>query len=186
MTRMLTEPWVLPFPATGETVDDVEALARGVMGAEGWPIVLEPVDNDELLAFLLGECVVLATVYRDLPGIKAEPWLFQRLRWKARDWRTNAERHRTLPDLPPILDDDGPVDGSSGARGAGIGDGVAGGADAEAAGDRGHAGGDALRRLLEGGDREVLREVEALGLGSPPGARAGARRARDAALAEAA
>lgn len=40
-------------------------------------------------------------------------------------------------------------------------------------GDSGDAGGHALRRLLESGDREVLREVEALGLGTA--GRAGGR-----------
>lgn len=44
------------------------------------------------------------------------------------------------------------------------------GALATPAGDRRDAGADDLGRLLESGDRAVLREVEALGLGSPAGA----------------
>ena len=52
-------------------------------------------------------------------------------------------------------------------------------------GDRGDDRGDVLRGLLEGGDREVLREVEALGLRPHPRAGGGApqpdRRVREAA-----
>lgn len=175
---MLPARFDLPFAASGEIVEDVEALARGVLGAEGWPRWLEPVDNDELLAFLLGEAVVLETRYIPGDGIEARPWLFQRLRWKARDWREAAERHRTLPDLPDVFGDDPDAAGSTSGleRRAGGGSGLPDGAPGALAGDRRDSGLDALRGLLEAGDRGLLREVEALGLGAPHRARARARR----------
>lgn len=181
---MLTSRFDLRFTATGELVEDVEALARGVLGAEGWPRFLEPADNDELLATLLGDAVVLEGRYAPfddagnrIVGIEARPWLFQRLRFKARDWREVAEKHRTLPDLPSIFDD--PAVSGSGeagglARRSGDGDRVDDRAPGTVAGDRGDSGLDALRGLLEAGDRGLLREVEALGLGAPHRARNGA------------
>lgn len=168
---MLATSLDLELPATGETVRDIESLARGAMGAETWTAYLQPCNDDELLAYLLGECVVLAAVYcppdatRQVRGgdHRAGPgaaWLFQRLRWKARDWRDSQLRHWTLPALPDTDED-----------GSGVGGGGAGGAPDQVASDSGDAGLDAPGRLLEGGDRALLREVEALGLGPPPGAR---------------
>lgn len=172
--RMLPSPWAVTFRATGEVVQDVESLARGVMGVEGWPAYLEPADNDELLTHLLGEVIVAETKYTRRDGIEARPWLFQRLRFRARDWRDrfygHNGQHRTLAEIPNWTDDDGEhghthVDGQSGV---GVG---SFGSPGEAPGDRGDVGTDALRGLLEGGYRPLLREIETLGLGPPPGAR---------------
>lgn len=155
MTRTLPVVFDLTFRATGETVADVEALIGGVLGVEGWPGYLEPADEAELRATLLGDAVLLERQYRRRDGIEARPWLFQRLRFKARDWRRVYLRHHADElDLEALA-------GEPGSHGA----------PDEAPGDRGDAGRDALRDLLEGGDRALLREIEALGLGPPPGAR---------------
>lgn len=175
--------WDLVFEATGEVVEDVEALARGVLGAERWPLYLPPADNEDLLAHLLEQSVVLSRVYARRSGIEARPFLFQRLVWRARDWRDAYERRlrRELPsDLgrEDALVDAGGEDGG-GSGGAGRGDNLADDRSSEDSSDRRDSGLDALRGLLERGDRTLLREIKALGLGSPPGApdvaRAGAR-----------
>lgn len=155
MTRTLPTRFDLTFASTGEVVVDIEALIGGVLGVEGWPAYLEPADEAELRATLLGDAVLLERKYVARDGIEARPWLFQRLRFKARDWRRVYTRHGGREDE---LDDLGGDPGSHFAP-------------EEAPGDRGHAGRDALRELLEGGDRPLLREIEALGLGPPPGAR---------------
>lgn len=169
---MLGSRFDLRFRATGEVVVDVEALARGVMGAERWPIGLEAADNEELLAYLLGEAVILEERYADVDGIEARPWLFQRLRFRARDWRIARSRR---PGLPAVDDSDpwlswGDDYGPPAARDfrAGIGDRPD---PASVAGDRGDDWLDDCRRLLESGDRALLREVESLSLSPPPGAR---------------
>lgn len=175
---MLPRAWDLTFTASGEVVTDVEALARGVMGVEGWPRSLEAADNDELLGFLLGEAAFLETRYIPRDGIEARPWLFQRLRYASRDWRERAERHRALGDLPPVLDwDTGVSDyrAEERSRVSGIGSPVLDVSPGASPGDRRDSGLDALRGLLEEGDRRLLREVEALGLGAPHRARARAR-----------
>ena len=87
---MLPAHFDLAFHATGETVADVEALIRGVLGAEGWPAFLEPADEAELIGTLLGDAVLLERQYQHRAGIEARPWLFERLRFKARDWRRVA------------------------------------------------------------------------------------------------
>jgi hypothetical protein len=174
---MLGGRFDLRFGATGEVVRDVEALARGVLGVERWPAGLEQADNDELLAFLLGEAVVLERRYDRRDGIQARPWLFQRLRWRSRDWRDAFYRGDVVElDLGPLASDDNASDDRPDAgrnldRRARVWGGVAGGAPGASPGDRGDARPDALGRLLEGGNREVLREIEALGLGPPPRAR---------------
>lgn len=173
--RMLPERFDLTFTASGEVVVDVEALARGVLGVEGWPSFLEPADEWELRATLLSDAVLLERQYRRREGIEARPWLFERLRFKARDWRRVKLRHPLAADLASqgsSFDSDGVEFSESGRnRRSGLGDGSHG-APGEIAGDRGDPGSDALLGLLEGGDRAVLREIEALGLGPPPGARA--------------
>lgn len=181
--RMLGGSWDLVFVETGETVHDVEALIRGVLGAEGWPAFLEPADEAELVATLLGDAVLLERKYQRRAGIEARPWLFERLRFKARDWRRVKLRHPVTGDLPGALsnfDNDGIELTEPGRdRRAGLGDGSHG-APGEVAGDRGDPGRDALRELLESGDRALLREVAALGLSAPPGARGRTPEARAA------
>ena len=168
--RALPSRWDLRFAATGETVVDVEALVRGVLGAEGWPAYLEPADEAELIGTLLSDAVLLERKYERREGIEARPWLFERLRFKARDWKRVYDRHRVLGGLAGDgYDPDDELEGDS--TRAGLGDGSHG-APGEVTGDRGDPGLDALRALLESGDRTLLREIEALGLGPPPGARA--------------
>ena len=178
--QMLVQRFDLTFEASGEVVEDVEALCRGVLGSLKWPKYLEEADNVELLATLLGDAVLLERQYQPREGIEARPWLFQRLRWKALDWREVAERHRTLPELPGLDGDDDVDDDGGRARRSGLGGGLADGATAPAPGDSGLSGLDALVRRLEGGDSALLREIEALGLSAPPGARGRSARARRA------
>lgn len=184
--RTLAGSWDLVFVETGETVHDVEALIRGVLGAEGWPAFLEPADEAELVATLLGDAVLLERKYQRRAGIEARPWLFERLRFKARDWRRVKLRHPVLGELPGESAWEDPEWGRSedGSRNgyetrSGIGGGSHG-APGEVAGDRGDPGRDALRELLESGDRALLREVAALGLSAPPGARGRTPEARAA------
>jgi hypothetical protein len=176
--RMLRETFDLTFTASGEIVRDVESLARGAMGAERWTAYLEPADDRDLLATLLSDAVLLERQYSPREGIEARPWLFQRLRWKALDWRRVHDRHRVTADLrgEELAWDDELGDASSADRRAGLGSGSHG-APGEVAGDRGDPRSDALRGLLESGDRTLLREIEALGLGPPPGARGRTARA---------
>lgn len=169
---MLPEPFDLEFRASGELVRDVESLARGVLGAERWPAYLEPADERDLLATLLGDAVLLECDYVPREGIEARPWLFQRLRWKALDWRRVHLRHRVVGALERTErgEEDELGDALGADRRAGLGAGSHG-APGEVAGDRGDPRVDALRGLLESGDRALLREIEALGLSAPPGAR---------------
>lgn len=188
MSPMLPARWDLEIRRDGrllELVEDVEALARGAIHAERWTWKLEVCDEAELLGFLLGEVVILEPRYspRDA-GSAARAWLFERLRFRARDWARQFYgrhgQHRTLADLPRPVDHDDPDWGGAAADRRAGADAGSHGAPGEVAGDRGHDGEDALGRLLEDGDRRLLREIEALGLGPPPGARgrsAGARRA---------
>lgn len=177
-------------------VDDVEVLCASIVvegsRSDAPYVPSERADLYEALGFLLGRTVEVLPRYDPDRGRRVydpwtqgfRAWLHDELAMDLIDqWRSWFGRsgHKRLA-IPRGVhfaeetdgaqrgfaeDNDGRSQSERRFRGA---------AD-EAAGDRGDSGLDALRRrFLEGGDRALLREVEALGLGATAGARDGAAR----------
>lgn len=99
---MLGQVWDLEFPG-GQTVRNVEGVCRGVLlefqRRQGR--TFESRDFEELLAYLLSQSWVESLRFEPRPGIKAEPWLYQKLRQRLIDqlrssWGRNGQKR--VPD----------------------------------------------------------------------------------------
>jgi hypothetical protein len=205
LDRTLPAVWVLhgaDVPALAAVVsrsrvvvcDDVELLCASIVVEQSRLdesyVPTETSDLYEALGFLLGRVVEVLPRYDPTKGRRIHDpwtagfraWLHNELAFDLIDhWRSWFGRFGQKR-MPMYLDD---VDMMR--RESNFGeeyDGRGGrerrsrGALTKGASDSGDVGGDALRGLLEGGDREVLREVEALGLGAAAGARGRAKRRR--------
>lgn len=181
--------------ARESVVDDVEHLCAAIVvdvsrmdrALHPW-VATETADLYEAVGFLLGRTVEVLDRYDPTRGrAKHDPWtagfrawLHDELRNDLIDhWRSWNGRHghKRLPSLSNIDEDGETYDGVDGHDGRSTRERRLRGAADTDSGDRGDAGLDALRRrFLEGGDRALLREVEALGLGPDPGARGGVAR----------
>lgn len=179
--QMLSRTWTL------RDVEDVEMLCRGALAEmlRRCNLDLEPVDYDDTLAFLLGEVVTLERRFdakvAEKPGLIFRPWLFQQVKSRAVDyWRSwfgrqgqkrpptgegnsDGEGEGWYVDTPDPHDD--PAD-----RGLGR-------AAREITEDGPEARTDALRWVLDEGDRAALQPLRRLGGGSHPGVARGHRRA---------
>ena len=174
---------------------DVETLCASIVvekerGAESY-IPHESADLYEALGFLLGRTIEVLPRYDPTKGRRLhdpwtggfKAWLYDELAYDLidhwRSWNGRNGQKRMLPTGRSLIDHDGGVESASGSD---VHDGRSQrerrsrGALAEDQSDSGDVGGDALRGLLEGGDRAVLREVAALGLGTA--GRVGGRVAR--------
>lgn len=184
-------PALAPVTSRARTVvvDDVELLCGAIVidvSRSGVPYAAREMwDLYEALAFMLGRTVEVLPKYDPTRGRRIhDPWtagfkawlhdeLLRDLHDQWRSWYGRKGQKR-LPFLQTdFLDSDGGTDdfrpGRDGHDGRSGRERRSRGALAEDQGDRGHVGRDVLRGLLEGGDREVLREVEALGLGQVGG-----------------
>lgn len=202
LDRTLPTVWVLrgaDVPALAATasrahvvvVDDVELLCASIVvdqSRSDAPYVPgELADLYEALGFLLGRVVELLPRYDPARGrVVYDPWTQGFKAWLHSElgldlidqWRSWYGRNgqKRLPSAARVNTEEAdgredPYDGRSGRERRSRG------ALPAVEGDRRDARGDALRGLLEGGDREVLREVEALGLGEAGGARGRVARA---------
>lgn len=177
--------------ATVVVVDDVEQLCASIVvdqsRSDAPYVPRETSDLYEALGFLLGRVVEVLPRYDPTRGRRVyDPWTQGFRAWLHDElvcdlidqWRSWYGRngHKRLPTTGRVNAEEAdgredPYDGRSGRERRSRG------ALTEASGDRGDAGSDALRGLLEGGDRQVLQQVEALGLGAAGRARGGPARA---------
>jgi hypothetical protein len=184
-----SSPQMLPRLWAVRDVADVEMLCRGALAEllRRTNVTLEAVDYDATLAFMLGEVVVLEARFAEKikakPGLIFRPWLYQQVTGKAIDhWRSwfGRQGQKRLPDtsaVSPTEDDDGswcidqpdPHDDPA-DRGLGR-------AAREIAEDGPETRTDALRWVLDEGDRAALQPLRRLGGGAHPGVAGGHRRA---------